>query len=1372
MALQDRNLLSMVGLGTLQNEPGNPLQPKLVDAVHLRWACGPGIGFPWHGFYLYRRNARAGKKFCVGDLLANRQPGPMGSNVWASGNGTVTSDRPLVLRDDIPPQGRCEIDLGDRGFVEFLPLELSYAVDLAIGFRKQEGNRRRCLDFTAMRPQVLPNPYQRQRMLLVTFDANNQPNPSNQMAQTGGDGAFLLTGRCSIKTEEIVGAIELRIVGPSEIETQAFDGAGNRVEGKLVSSPGQAVQVYRLEGIGLHDATMAHKGEAFLLSVCLEGDDLAPWVEIPVTAFLGESEVAQVVMAGLAGDVASASLRADAMDRIRIASGPASLVELCWSSVFEGAQRGWEPVDKIVQPITLPVRHPDYPACGNLPTDLPASRADALQRVKYGDPNEWAAPFDDIHEQCLNLVRGGPAVPMTDPGRAVSFPVETEPGDTSTPPSIPSLHPLQLVLLASLHAPISQILGLAWSDETAEVEKDYDYLIVADHQGRAGHQVLKVLSLVTSEGFANLDGYIVFGKRVEKAEPLFPPSDARGYALPGTTRPDLTGGTIDASCNAGLRWYLPMVNNVLLPESPVLYHLWRTGYGPLEPAQPAHTPDFDPLTKEAALIVVENLLSISGVQRPPDWPPFPLYGLDNAVQEGWYGYRVSNVDVFGRHSALGPDARWFEWAPRPDPEPWYYQDPPGDRSVHPFAVALLDKIPPPPPTGTEAYALDPKDPFVQRDAAYDAWFATLSASEQETVVGLRVRWQWTDAHMRQAPDTVEFRIYYEGGRLNARLGQTVDVVPAGATESLVRTDIANAHPAGAFAGCSLKVGPDIFTVVDSEAGTPLRLRIRNVGPLNDVAPPPRANCEVNIPNNHALFVNYGQAHAWEERVYVVGFDEHVTVDVDGAGRPLRRYELFLPAPNEPVREGLPLQPNLAEPVKLAAIGVTACDGRTHTADHPKWNTGRWGGHVGNESVVSPPAIVFRVLRDPPPPPAPPPDAERIFATAADYHAASFYTYRWVPQAHLKTHVYRAMDDTVFNVDWKHQPRAAITANDPIFPDEAVEPRWNAPKRQQVAQELNVLNTFPQTPAGKEQARRHYRGLSNDGLRVLANLPNNEEAFAQVTVAPLDPNDPATANRVGPDNPPNFPIDPNLRIYVDTLDGRSTNRYFYRARYVDGAHNRSAPSLSSPPVWLPNVTPPRAPALVRITGGERQITLEWSSNREPDLAEYRIYRADDESSTRDLRLMALVQTVPVLPGEAEDRPAIVSWTDAPTPGLVTFQYRLVAVDDAGNASEPSPPRSGRAHDQALPVVPQPAIAWVDQGGKVRAEISWTSEHEVLVQRRESAGGPWVDLTSWRAPGSVTIRDPFSDPANSYQYRLWARKYTGAVVRGAPIPLEAQ
>ena len=156
---------------------------------------------------------------------------------------------------------------------------------------------------------------------------------------------------------------------------------------------------------------------------------------------------------------------------------------------------------------------------------------------------------------------------------------------------------------------------------------------------------------------------------------------------------------------------------------------------------------------------------------------------------------------------------------------------------------------------------------------------------------------------------------------------------------------------------------------------------------------------------------------------------------------------------------------------------------------------------------------------------------------------------------------------------------------------------------------------------------YYRGLSNDALRVLAGLPGVETAFMQLTFQPLDPADPALANRVGPDNPPNFPVDPTLRAYVDTLDGRSTNRYFYRCAYVDGAHNTGPLSPPGPPIWLPDVTPPSAPVLTKVLGGERQITLRWASNREPDLSEYRIYRAERSEATRDLRLMTLVHTQP-------------------------------------------------------------------------------------------------------------------------------------------------
>ena len=180
----------------------------------------------------------------------------------------------------------------------------------------------------------------------------------------------------------------------------------------------------------------------------------------------------------------------------------------------------------------------------------------------------------------------------------------------------------------------------------------------------------------------------------------------------------------------------------------------------------------------------------------------------------------------------------------------------------------------------------------------------------------------------------------------------------------------------------------------------------------------------------------------------------------------------------------------------------------------------------------------------------------------------------------------------------------------------------------------------------------------------------------------------------------------MRAYVDNLDGRSTSRYFYRAAYVDGANNVGPLSLSSPPVWLPNVTPPRAPVLTRILGDDREIAIHWASNRETDLAKYLLYRADAEDAARDLRLMTLVHEVVVPAGDPLARPAELSYVDTPV-GPITFHYRLVAIDSAGNVSAPSAAVTGRAYDESLPVAPVPAVSWVVSGVGKRAQIVWSS-----------------------------------------------------------------
>lgn len=1440
MGLQTQNLV-MVGLGILEDAPPNQLQPPLVDGIHLRWAFKRELGFPWFGFHLFRRLHRNGDPLWLSHATSGLTTGPWPGDKLSIPPRQISSDQNLLLTDDFPPGGAVEFDLDGRGYLRFTLGDPARWVEVRIGFRNE--------------------------------------------------------------------------------------------------------------------------------------------AKVEVTALLWDTPVVQTLASGMAGDIVTVTLEFDAITDVKLSSGPAALVDLCFIPVSQEATVGWEPVPNFSYPMCLPVTHPDYPCTPGMSEDLARARDLAKSRIRYGDPDQFTLPpvlvdntgtvsmvsgspivtgagtnwsdkpvgavllvdgdstayiilmvvapdklvlsrsyagtsgtgkayaihddaFGELHDYLVHLISGGGAAgPMV--SRSIPVPVEsggkirvlngsqtvmgigtnwstdlvglalqvtevttgtievfhgssivngtgtvwgsnlagltlriagepreytiasvnsptqltlareyigtagnakaysivdrtpytiatvdsptqltidrgyaratgefgtekpysivaklqpTEPGRAS--PRMPNQYPLQLVMLGTVQPAIAQILGLYWADQRADPGVAYDYLILADNEGRfQGQEPNQIVGHLQQIGFIDLDGYIVFNKKMAPAAKLSPPHDLRVYALTGGARPTKDADLQDASNNAGLRWELGVTEQgVLLPDKPFMYHLWRAALGEEEPSDVPPPDEYQPITKDQPILVALPRLPYGmEPQRPPNWPPFPMHVLDNGLPDGWYGYQVSGVDLFGRHSPNSAPAAWYQWEPVPDPLPWYYQEPPGDRAIHPFAVRLLDKMPPPPPTGIEAYALDPADPTVLRDAAYHAWRETLSSDEQDTVIGLRVRWLWTQAHMRQAPDTREFRIYYHSGQMNALRGRTVNVSAVSDTESDIETDIPNTHPANAYVGARLRIGSDAFAIVASEAGIPLRLRVKSIGPGEKIRPLASASCTIALPLGHPLFLDSSLASNWQERIYVVNFDDHVKVTSDTAGRPLRKYEIFLPAPGDTNRGGLPLLPSLAEPIGYAHIGVSAVDDKTHTLDNPKWDAGDWSGRVGNEGRVGAPAKIFRVLREPPPAPGvPPPDSDKVFATPADYHSHSYYTYRWQPQPHLETHIFRSLDDTLFKVDWKR--RGTSTENLSADDEDYFPVEWRGPdpslvaKRNQLASDLNHLNTFSHDGAGMRQAMAYYRGLSNDALRVLAGLPGNERAFTQLTIQALDPDDPSNANQPGPDNPADFPIDPALRIYIDTLDGRSTNRYFYRAAYVDGAHNRSELSLSSPPVYLPNVVPTRSPVITKVVGGDRRITLKWASNRESDLAEYRVYRADSEEAARDLRLMTLVHTEVVSPGDPAARPAEMTWIDQPVHGLVTFHYRIVAVDEADNVSTPSPPVAARAFDYTPPASPiWERIEWVQldpQGRehpltsepppgetwKQAVALAWTTQeqHHCLVQRRQDDQDYWQRASGWLEP----------------------------------------
>ncbi len=1287
----------MQALGVLGDAPPHRLQEPLEDGVHLRWAFERDLGFPWHGFYLFRRPAdqRRSKWSCLLPALREEEAETTVPEVAAAW-GRLSGTGPLTLTDDFPDPGIPEVDLRDGPVrCTLTPGRVARAARVRIGLRESESGA--CVGWQKEREHERDNPTTERDVRFEVFDDTATSAPRQRIWTQRLRGGGSVTGLdCGFALEVALAApadaVRLHLVHFAEPATvDALDASGAVVDRARMSNGAGEPEWLVLRGDIQTIRIDAPADETILIELCRGEEEAEEGPDgrlrrhrrgITVTAsWRGEAMVSDVA-AGAAGDVVEVVLAADAIDAVEVGSGDAALVDLCVQLIGADAHRRWRPLPGVRHPIALPVRHPDYP-CRPAPVDVADAENEALARVRYGDPDDWAGtPFAELHDEALELVVGGPgSMPMAQRATTGVAAVLDPPDPSGVPPALRRRRPLDMLLLAALHRPLAEIVGLSWTDETAVPGDRYDYLVVADRHGHGG-KAAAVLKEIGANGFANLDAWICFDRAAEAAPPLPAPQGGQGYALPGLTLRAQGGDLEDATGNVGLRWALAPPGGILTPQRPLMYHVWRADRG--DATTPAADPAFEPVTRKRPIMPVPPAAG-PAPGRPPDWPPFALHWIDRGLPEGWWGYRVSSVDVFGRHSDTGGDAAWRQWSPRPDPKPWYYVDPPSDAVIHAEAVRLLDRVPPPMPTAVEAFALDPADPTVLRDQRYADWLATLTAAERTSVVGLRVRWTWTEAHMRQAPDTHEFRLYYQAG-----------------------TD------------------------------------------------PPTGR---------------ETATAWAQRMYVVGYDQHFTAGTDAAGRPLRRYEVIIPASGDAQRAGLPLAPSLADPVVYAHVGVSAADGRAHAPDAPKWNGTPFGGRPGNEGAVGPPAKIFRVLRQKPPAPTVPPDSERVWATPADWHGDSYYTYRWRPSPHLKTHVLRALDESVYAADWARRPRAALSASDaPAFPDPAAEPRWDAVKRQQVADELNALNAVPAAPRPPAQALAIYRALSNDALRVLAGLPGTEAAFTQITIQPLDPADAGHANRVGPDNPSTFAVDASLRAYVDRLDGRGTNRWFYRCLYVDGAHNRGSLSASGPPVWLPNVVPPRAPSVLRAQAGDRRVTVAWASNREADLAEYRVYRCEGTDDARDLRLMTLVHTLTVAAGDPAARPAELTWLDQPVPALTNFAYRVVAVDSAGNVSEASSTLVGRAYDESLPAPPTPTASW-GAAAPFPARLTWTAADESLLERREATGLFWVQASGWLPAGAQTIDDAVADTA-AWTYRVRSRKPTGAVAAGPTVTLSAR
>src|SRR6266545_6127324 len=689
MALQtDR--LAMAALGVLGDIPPNTIQPPLVDGIHLRWSVRADLGFPWHGFFLFRRPHRPGRPVCFGQILPKTAPGPWPSPVLNTPFGQFSSDRPLVFTDDFPAAGVAEFDLRDREYLRFSldSAQSAYRAEAQIGFRKPQGERT-CIDFRPRAGFGGPNPLIEADTTFEVRGKDGTPAAQTQVRQQG------LTGLdCGFRLEIALpckaGAVELTLAHfSSPGKVSALNSAGAVVVTASIPTQQGVPHVLDLSGDDIVRVVVdAPQDETLLQQICFrcgtaDGDTTE---EVTVNALHGDLVVVESTAHAAPGQVVTVVLDADSITAIEVSGADAALNDLCLYLVSQNATSGWESVPDVTAPMCLPVMHPQYP-CAPQPTSEAVSEALALGRIRYGPSAEWAGePFSELHAQLVDLVRDGPAgVPMALRQSLVGG-TATPPDPDVGPPTMLEQYPLQLVLLASVHPAVAQMLGLYWADKQVQQNQSYDYLIVADHTGAGHGKPATVLGVIAADGFVNLDGYIVFNRRLEPAPPFDPPGDVRAYALPGPTIAAPDGGAPDGTNNAGLRWDLDqLAPGVLAPGAALMYHVWRADRG--NAAAPGTSGTYALVTPDPVLVAEPQLPPGAEPVRSLDWPPFPLGHTDRALADGWYSYRVSGIDIFGRHSPAGADARWFQWAPAPTPRPWYYQDLP--------AAGLAERVPRP-----------------------------------------------------------------------------------------------------------------------------------------------------------------------------------------------------------------------------------------------------------------------------------------------------------------------------------------------------------------------------------------------------------------------------------------------------------------------------------------------------------------------------------------------------------------------------------------------------------------------------------------------------------------------------------------------------
>lgn len=185
-------------------------------------------------------------------------------------------------------------------------------------------------------------------------------------------------------------------------------------------------------------------------------------------------------------------------------------------------------------------------------------------------------------------------------------------------------------------------------------------------------------------------------------------------------------------------------------------------------------------------------------------------------------------------------------------------------------------------------------------------------------------------------------------------------------------------------------------------------------------------------------------------------------------------------------------------------------------------------------------------------------------------------------------------------------------------------------------------------------------------------------------------------------------------YVDR-EAENGVRYRYRVRAVDliGRESEASPVVAASPV---DGTAPLPPRGLAARAGDGEALVAWRVSPEADVNGYHIERATGRSAAYERLNQALIPAL---------EPA---WRDTSVVGRTQYFYRILAVDEQGNISEPSSAFAVVPEDRTPPAPPSALAAEVD-GRTIRLQWEAPPGDDVIGYYVSRAGesGRFIRIT---------------------------------------------